>query len=251
VTRGAVGVLAPLGLGLLVLLAWEAAARAGLVDPFFLPAPLDILARLRDDLLGTNREFLWPTLAAAGWGTLLAVAVAVPLGIAIASSRVARRLLEPYVAASQALPAVAVAPLLVLWLGYGLLPVVVLCALMVFFPILLGTVLGLTEVDPDVVEAARLDGASGPSLLGRILLPLALPSLLTGLRNGVTLSLTGAIVGEIVTGGRGLGLLLSSRAAAADTTGLFAVLTLLCALAALLFALIGALSTHLRHRQDT
>src|SRR5690606_13676875 len=123
--------------------------------------------------------------------------------------------LEPYIAASQALPAVAVAPLLVLWLGYGLLPVVVLCALMVFFPILVATVHGLTQVDRDVVDAARVDGASGLTLLRTILLPLAMPAILSGIRNGFTISITGAIVGEIVTGGAGMGLLLSARASAA------------------------------------
>src|SRR5699024_11036601 len=107
-SRGAWGAIAPLALGIVVVLAWEAAARAGLVDPFFLPAPADILTRLGDDLTGPNRRYLGPTLAAAGWGSVLAAAVAIPLGIAIASSRLARRLLEPYVAASQALPAVAV-----------------------------------------------------------------------------------------------------------------------------------------------
>ncbi|MGC5616884.1 ABC transporter permease [Georgenia sp. Z1491] len=241
--------LAPLAFGLIVLVAWEAASRAGAVDPYFLPAPSAILARVAEDLAGPARAYLWPTLVAAGWGSLLGAAVALPLGIVIASSTLARRVLEPYVAASQALPAVAVAPLLALWLGYGVLPVVVLCALMVFFPMLLGTVYGLTHIDPDVVEAARLDGAGGPVLLARILLPLAVPAILTGVRNGVTLSLTGAIVGEIVTGGRGLGMLLSARGASADTVGLFSILAVLCVLAASLFAAVGALQRHLRHRQ--
>ncbi|MGC5627273.1 ABC transporter permease [Georgenia sp. Z1344] len=246
---GAVSAVAPVVFGVVVLLAWELACRAGLVDPYFLPAPSDVLSRVLDDLTGPARSYLWPTLYAAGWGSLLGAAVALPLGIAIASSTLARRVLEPYVAASQALPAVAVAPLLALWLGYGVLPVVVLCALMVFFPMLLGTVYGLTHIDTDVIEAARLDGAGGPVLLARILLPLALPAILTGVRNGVTLSLTGAIVGEIVTGGRGLGMLLSSRGASADTVGLFSILTILCVLAAALFAAVGALQHHLRHRQ--
>lgn len=241
--------IAPLGLGLAVLLVWELVCRTGLVDPYFLPAPSEILARVLADLRGPARGYLWPTLVSAGAGSLLGAAVALPLGVTIASSPTARRMLEPYVAASQALPAVAVAPLLALWLGYGAAPVIVLCALMVFFPMLLGTVHGLTHVDPEVVEAARLDGAGGPVLLGRILLPLALPSILTGVRNGVTLSFTGAIVGEIVTGGRGLGMLLSARASAADTIGLFSVLTVLCVLAAALFGAVGALQRHLRNRQ--
>ena len=101
--------------------------------------------------------------------------------------------------------AVAIAPLLALWLGYGYLPIVVLCAVMVFFPISLTTAFGVTHIDPDIRDAARLDGAHRWSLLREIEYPLALPAILTGLRNGVTLSMTGAVVGEFVLGGRGLG----------------------------------------------
>lgn len=247
-TRPALRVGAPAVLAVVILTLWELAVRAGAIDPFFLPAPSSIAERVLADVTGPTLAYAWPTLTAAAGGSLLALGVALPLGVLVAQSVLARVTLEPYVAASQALPAVAVAPLLVLWLGYGLVPVMVLCALMVFFPILVATTHGLTHLDVDVVDAARIDGAGGLTMLRTIKLPLALPSILAGVRNGFTISITGAIVGEIVTGGDGLGLLLSSRAAAADTTGLFSTLVLLCVAAVAVYVAIGALARHLAHR---
>ena len=245
--HGRARVLAPLLLATVILAGWELATRTGAIDTFFLPAPTEVFARVWSDLTGPALSYAWPTLQAAVGGSLLALAMAVPLGVLVTSSAWARTALEPYIAASQALPAVAVAPLLVLWLGYGLVPVMVLCALMVFFPILVSTVHGLTHVDRDIVAAARVDGASGLTLLRMILLPLALPAILAGMRNGFTISITGAIVGEIVTGGRGMGLLLSARAASADATGLFSVLVLLGAAAITVYIAIGAVQRRLAH----
>src|SRR5690606_22617993 len=217
--------LTPVALGAGVLLLWEPVARAGLVSPFFLPAPSAVARRPWADLTtGRLLRHTWVTWAEALLGSLLGAAGAFPLGYLIARSRWVAAGLQPYVAASQALPAVALAPLLVIWVGYGLLPIVLLCALLVFFPILLATVLGMRTLDPEVVDAARLDGAHGWTMLRHIEVPMALPSLLTGLRNGFTLSVTGAVVGEFVMGGQGLGMVLSVQANSADTTGLFATL---------------------------
>ena len=123
------------------------------------------------------------------------------------------------------------APLLVLWIGYGTLPVVVLCAFMVFFPITITVLLGLRSLDADVMDAARLDGAHGLSMLIHMELPMALPAIYTGLRTGFTLSVTGAVVGELIMGGEGLGTVLSTQQSRGDTTGVFATITLLCVLA--------------------
>ena len=150
-------------------------------------------------------------------------------------------------AASQAVPAIAIAPLLVLWIGYGTLPVVILCAFMVFFPITVTVLLGLRGLDTDVIDAARLDGAHGTSMLVYMELPMTLPAVLTGLRTGFTLSITGAVVGEMTMGGTGLGLLLSSQRDAVDTTGLFSTITLLCTLATTIHWAL----TELEHRSRT
>ncbi len=231
--------LTPLVLGVVVLAVWEAVARAGLVSPFFLPAPTAVGARLWAGLTAGNLlAYTWVTWVEAMLGSLLGASVAFPLGYLIARNRWAAAGLQPYVAASQALPAVALAPLLVIWVGYGLLPIVLLCALLVFFPILLATILGMRTLDPEVVDAARLDGAHGWTMLRFIEVPMALPSLLTGLRNGFTLSVTGAVVGEFVMGGRGLGMVLSVQSNSADTTGLFSTLAVLAVLAVAMYTLL-------------
>ncbi|MFH5823280.1 ABC transporter permease [Georgenia sp. AZ-5] len=235
--------------GVLGLVLWETVVRAGAISEFFLPAPSAVATRLWEDLTtGGILAYVGPTLAEALAGCLLASVVALPLGYLVFRSRWASAALEPYIAASQAVPAVAIAPLLTIWLGYGLVPIAVLCAIVVFFPILLATVLGLRMLDRDVVDAARLDGAGSWDLLRSIQLPLALPSLLTGLRNGFTLSVTGAVVGEFVIGGEGLGMVLSTRGASSDTTGLFATLVVLCALAMGIYGLLRALERHLERR---
>lgn len=224
--------LAPIVLGIGLLIAWQALTVSATVPASLLPAPGSIWERLVTDLVGGQ---LWPrtwlTVKAALLGCVLATSVALPLGYLVARNKVAESALSPYLAASQAIPAVAIAPLLVLWVGYGILPIVLLCALLVFFPVVLATVLGVRSIGRDVFEAAQLDGATGPRMLLNIEAPLARPAVVTGLRNGFTLSITGAIVGEMVMGGEGLGMVLSVQAAANDTVGLFSTILVLCALA--------------------
>ncbi|MEE6281058.1 ABC transporter permease [Georgenia sp. MJ170] len=245
-------VLAPLVIAAVVLVLWEIASRSGLVPAFFLPAPSAVATRLWADLTtGNLLGYTWVTLIEALLGSLLGASVAMPLGYLVARNRWAAAGLQPYIAASQALPAVALAPLLVIWIGYGLLPIVLLCALLVFFPILLATVLGLRTLDPEIVDAARLDGAHGWSMLRYIELPMSLPSLLTGLRNGFTLSVTGAVVGEFVMGGDGLGMVLAVQSNSADTTGLFATLVVLAVLAVLMYALLREVERLVLHDGPT
>lgn len=234
-----VRVLAPVILGTIVVVLWHLAAASGAVPPTLLPAPGDVVARFAADVAsGSLLGYAGVTILEALFGCLLAAAIALPMGYLIARARVAEAAVSPYLAASQAIPAVAIAPLLVIWVGYGLLPVVLLCALLVFFPVVLSTVLGLRTIDPEILEAAQLDGAHGPAMLRHIEWPLALPAILTGLRNGFTLSVTGAVVGELVMGGHGLGMVLSVQSASVDTTGLFATLLALCLIAVAIYMLL-------------
>jgi NitT/TauT family transport system permease protein len=168
-------------------------------------------------------------------GCALGAAVAIPLGYLIAHSRLIAGAAQPYVAGSQALPAVALAPLIALWLGYNLTPVIVLCALIVFFPMVITTVLGMRMLDREILDAARVEGANRWALLRHMEVPLALPSILAGLRTSLTLSITGAIVGEFVVGGKGLGELLVVDQQSLDSAGVFATLVTLALLAAALY----------------
>ncbi len=221
---------APVVLGIVVVVVW--ALLAATLGPVLVPSPADLATRLvaevadGDLLLGAASTF-----GVSALGCLLGLLVALPLGYLLASSTTASAALGPYLAASQAIPAVAFAPLLALWFGYGPFPKALLCALLVFFPILLNTVLGLTTIDRDVVDAARVDGAGRWQLLVHIQSQMALPSVLTGVRNGFVLSITGAVVGEFVMGGRGLGELLTVFRDRVDTEGMVATLVVMAALA--------------------
>lgn len=207
-----------------VLLLWWGATAAGLVAPLYLPNPVDVAARLvTQATTGVAWRYLAPTLGAALLGAVLAIAVAIPLGVVITHSRLLAAVVEPFVAISQTVPLVAIAPLLVLWIGYGTVPIAVLCAIIAFFPIVTTTVVGLRSLDMRVVENALLDGATAWQRLVHIEGPMAAPAILAGVRGGVVLTMTGAVVGELVMGGAGLGTLLTLTREAADTAGLFAV----------------------------
>ena len=236
--RRSSALLPAVALGVALLALWQALTQSGAVSTFVLPAPASVAqafwSALRDGVLPSYASV---TLAESIAGCALGVLVALPLGYAIARSTLLARMVQPYLAASQALPAVALAPLLALWLGYGLPPVIVLCALIVFFPMVITTTLGLRSLDHAVVDAARVDGAGRLDLLRHIELPLALPSILAGLRTSLTLSITGAVVGEFVVGGRGLGELLVIDRSFADSAGVFATLLMLALMASLLYGI--------------
>lgn len=230
-------VLAPVLLGAVLLLTWTLLAGGGSV---LMPAPAQVVHQLVDSL--TDPAYwraLLITLAEAFGGALIGTGVALPLAILIHRSPWAAAAFHPFLGATQAIPAIALAPLLVLWMGYGIAPVIVLCALIVFFPILISAVVGLRHVDADVVDAGRIDGASSLALLTQVELPMALPAVLGGLRNGVTLAVTGAIVGEMVMGGAGLGTFLTIQRESVDTAGMFATIFVLCLIASAAYAAIS------------
>jgi len=234
-------VTAPVLLGAFLLLGWGLTAALSSVPDYLLPAPAEVAARLVSDLTsGALVPYLAVTLAETFGGCLLGAAVALPLAVAIHRLMWFRAAVQPFLGATQAIPAIALAPLLVLWVGYGLWPVILLCALMVFFPILVSSVLGLRHVDPELIRAGRVDGAGSLRLLTSIEAPLAWPAVLAGVRNGFTLAVTGAVVGEMVMGGRGLGMVLTVQRDAVDTAGMFSTIAVLCLVAATIYSLIYA-----------
>lgn len=235
-------VVAPVVLAAVLLLGWGLTTNLGSIPSYLLPSPGQVAARLVADLAsGSLLPYLSVTLAEALGGCVVGTLVALPLAVAIHRLGWFRAAAQPFLGATQAIPAIALAPLLVLWIGYGWWPVVVLCSLMVFFPILVSSVLGLRHVDGDVLKAARIDGADSLRLLTDIEFPLAWPAVLAGLRNGFTLSLTGAVVGEMVMGGRGLGMVLTVQRDAVDTAGMFSTIAVLCAVAAGIYTLLYTL----------
>ena len=236
-----VSVLAPCLFGLLLLLGWWLTTAPGTISSFFLPSPGAVARELWDGLV--VYADMWPyvgtTLVEALGGCLLGLLVAVPLAVLIYRVRIVSAAVLPFLGATQAIPAIALAQLLVLWMGYGLNSIMALCALMVFFPILVSSVVGFRHIDRDIVAAAQVDGAGSFSLLVEIEIPLALHSILAGVRNGFTLSVTGAVVGEMVMGGSGLGALLTIQRDSFNTAGMFASIIILALIAASIYSIVS------------
>lgn len=236
--RSALGILPPVALGVLLLLLWQTLVSSGAVSAFLLPHPSDVARSFWNALTsGLFWDYTRTTLTESMLGFAAGAAFALPVGYGIARSRLLARTLEPYLAASQAMPSVAIAPVLVIWLGYGLKAVVVLCALIVFFPIVVNTALGIRTIDPDVIDAARVDGAHGWPLLRHFEAPLAMPAVLTGLRTSLTLSIIGAVVGEFILGDQGLGGLLTIARSNFDTPLVFATLFMLMLMASAMYGI--------------
>lgn len=237
--------------GLLLLGLWYASTATGGVPAVFLPSPVAVAQRFISDLLaGEVFSYVWPTLVESLAGAGLAALVAFPLGYAVTHSLAMSRVLEPYIAITQTVPLVALAPLLALWIGYGTWSIAVLCAVIAFFPMVTTATIGFRALEPRVVDAALLDGATGWQLLRHVELPLAAPALLAGARAGLVLSVTGAVVGEFMMGGHGLASWLTTQRDRADTVGMFASLIWISGLALVLFWLIHLAEVAASRRLD-
>jgi NitT/TauT family transport system permease protein len=237
----------------LFLAAWAGVVALADYPPFILPSPADVAVRLVQviedaSLLFHTSVTLIEVLAGLAIGALLATL----LGYGLAHSRLAERILTPYIVATQSMPTVAIAPLLVIWFGTGLLSKVVVCALIVFFPILINTVTGIRSVDGRLRDLMRGLEASRWQTIWLLEVPAALPVLLGGLKVGATLAVIGAVVGEFVASSRGLGYLLKQGQQLYDTPLIFVALTTLIVLAQLLYGAVAlAERALLRWRRET
>lgn len=237
--RGALTVAAPIVFLALALAGWWLTTALTGIEAWRLPDPLSVIARGATLL---KRPTTWHQIGVTGGeaiaGCALGTVFALPLAYAIYRSRLLAAAVEPFLGATQALPAIAIAPVLVLWVGYGMTSVIALCALIVFFPILVSTVVGLRHINREFLEAAALDGATGWTMATQMEIPLAAHAILGGLRNGFALSVTGAVVGEMVMGGAGLGQVLTQMRSNVDTAGMFVVIAILCVMATMLYIIV-------------
>src|SRR3990172_7023275 len=220
-------------------LLWMAIVQVGGLPPFILPSPDLVWTRFVTALSdGSLLRHVWVTLQEVVIGLLIGVVSASMLGYLLAKSRRLERVLTPYVVASQSVPIVAIAPLLVIWFGPGLVSKVLICALIVFFPVLINTVLGLHGVSHDLRDLMRSLRASRWQTFQLLELPASLPVFLGGLRIGATLSVIGAVVGEFVGADRGLGFLINVGRGEYDTALVFVAVFTLIAMALLLYGLV-------------
>jgi len=241
----------PLVAALLTLFGWELLTRFGGLPAFILPSPWNVTERfLRTLADGSLLRHTGVTLLEILLGLFGGAFSASFVGYAIAKSRLFERIVSPFLVASQAVPIVAIAPLLVIWFGQGLLSKVLICGLIVFFPVLVNTVVGLRAVPHALNELMGSLRASRSQMLFYLEIPAALPVFLGGLRIGATLSVIGAIVGEFVGADKGLGFLINVGRGQFDTALVFVAVFTLVGLALILYGLVILLEKRLLAWQE-
>ena len=228
------------------LLGWEFSVRALQLSALVLPPPSVVGATLWQ---GLRSGYLWPHIGQTVLELLLGLTAGCALGLAsgvlMGESATLRRLLMPYVVTSQVVPKLALAPLFIVWFGFGMTSTVVITALICFFPLMENTMTGIAQVDARRLELFRMLGATRWQTLLRLKIPAGLPSILAGFRVAVVLALVGAVVGEFIGGSKGLGALIIASQGMMDTALMFAVLVLITLLGLGLYQLAISLEKRL------
>jgi NitT/TauT family transport system permease protein len=215
-----------LAIFLLLFVAWELAVRLFGIKEYLLPPPTRVWAEFvkRYDPVMASA---WVTTQEILAGFALAVVVSIPLAAAISYSRFMEHAVYPAIVFLQIVPKIAIAPLFIIWFGFGFTPKLLLVFLLSFFPIVVAAIAGFKSVDPDIMDFARTTGAGGWRLFAKIRLPQALPHIFTGLKVGAALSATAAVVAEFVASDKGLGYLLLQYNGQLETPMVFAIIVLL------------------------
>ncbi|MBI3706697.1 MAG: ABC transporter permease [Proteobacteria bacterium] len=211
----------PLLSGVGGLAAWELAVRAFHLPPYLLPAPSHVIVVMGDYWLMLMRQLSFTALAAAV-GFAIALVLGVVAGAAITASRTVDRMLYPWLVISHAVPKVVVAPLFIVWLGFGLKSEIIFVVVFTFFPIIVNTVTGLKSADLDLLLLVRSMGANPLQILWKIRIPGALPSIFAGIKISATLAPVGAVIGEFVASNQGLGHMLLQAVGSLETPLAFA-----------------------------
>ena len=228
-----------LALLLAVLAAWYGLVQWRRLPPLVLPLPTAVARALVQNLLdGFLWPHLWVTLSEIVLGFVGGSALGVGLGSLVALAPLVQRILNPYIIASQAMPKLALAPLFVIWCGFGITPKALIAALIAFFPLFENTLTGLSAVDTETLDLFRMLGASRWQVFRKLLLPNAVPYLFAGLRVAIVLSVVGAVVGEYIGANKGLGALIIASQGMMDTTLMFAVFIVLTLVGIVLYQLV-------------
>ena len=230
--------------------AWQILVPLSGLSEFVLPTPLAIATRIVNEL---------PLLATHGYVTLfevvvgfaMGVLVGIPLALSIFYSRAFERAIYPILVALQTVPKVALAPLLVLYLGYGWAPKITLAFLISFFPIVISTVVGLQSLDKNLVNLVRSMGASEWQTFFKVRLPAALPNIFGGFKVAVSLAVIGAVIGEYVAAERGLGYLQLQANSQFDTTLNFATVVAISGLGVMLYFIIDTIEARVTYKRDS
>jgi NitT/TauT family transport system permease protein len=224
----------------IVFVAWELTVRLFALPEYLLPGPEPVFVALAQNMRTLVAQSLW-TAGTVLAGFVVAAAVAVPLAMLIVISPVLERLLYPPMVATQSIPKIALAPLFIVWFGFGVAPKVAVAFLIAFFPIVIDTIVGLRSIDPAMIQLARSMGAPPRRIFLKLRLPHALPMIFGGLKVASALAVVGALTGEFVGSDRGLGYLLVQASGNLNTALLFATLVILSAMAMAFFYLVEML----------
>jgi NitT/TauT family transport system permease protein len=211
---------------ILILVLWELSVHLTSVKEYVLPPPAAVFDGLREQ---------WPKLLSNAWtttveilaGYALAIVVSIPLALLIAFSRIAEETVYPVVVFFQIIPKIAVAPLFIIWFGFGFMPKLLLVFLLSFFPIVVSSIAGFKSINPEIVDFVKTTGANALRTFFKVRLPHALPEIFTGLKVGAALSATAAVVAEFVASDRGLGYLLLQYNGDLNTKMVFAAIIVL------------------------
>lgn len=217
--------------------AWWMVTENGWVAPYILPSPVDTWTTMVENAayLGGHT---WVTTIETVIGFAIAVVIGELVAVLMIYSKTIEKTAYPLILFAQVIPKIAVAPLFVVWLGFGMEPKIVVAVLMAFFPIVVSGMAGLRSVDPEILELTSTMGASSIKTFLKVRLPASLPQLFSGLKVAATLAVTGAVVGEFVGANEGLGYVILQANGNIDTAMLFAALIIMSLMGVLLFALI-------------
>ncbi|MGE2717800.1 ABC transporter permease [Mycolicibacterium litorale] len=235
--RAAAGLWRPVALVIALLAGWYAVTAAELVAPYILPSPGDTWRTAQE-----NAAYLAQNTWVTTWETVIGFVIAAVVGELVAVMMIYSASLEktvyPLILFAQVVPKIAIAPLFIVWLGFGPSPKILVAVLMAFFPIVISGLAGLRSVDPEILELTSTMGASRLKTFMKIRFPASLPQLMSGLKVAATLAVTGAVVGEFVGANEGLGYVILQANGNVDTAMLFAALLIMSALGIVLFAII-------------
>ncbi|USK33047.1 ABC transporter permease [Bacillus sp. F19] len=220
---------------------WELAVIVSKVEEWILPRPTHIFITLAE-MRGTIGGHIVQTLSEAVLGLLIAVTAGVLIAILIDMSDWIRKAVEPLLVLSQTIPIIALAPLLIIWFGFGIFPKVIVVALVCFFPIAINLSDGFRLIDRDMVKLMRTLGASRRQMFLKLKLPAATPFFFSGLKIAGTYSVMGAVIGEWLGASKGLGILLTRSSQSFQTDKVFATIVLIVGLSLIIFALIEILA---------
>ena len=219
---------------------WQAVVWLFAMPQYLLPGPAPVFVSLAKNSAAILSQTWW-TAATILAGFILAAAFAIPLAMVIVISPLLERLVYPPMVATQSIPKIALAPLFIVWFGFGVMPKVAVAFLIAFFPIVIDTIVGLRSIDPAMLQLARSMGAPPHRIFRKIRLPHALPAIFGGLKVASSLAVVGALTGEFVGSDKGLGYMLVQASGNLNTALLFATLVVLSALAMAFFYLIEML----------